>query len=278
MMTLFGVLFGFYLLLTLFFTYLLHEYPRKPVRESPDWGRVRDVRIPATNGKSLEVWRIEPEGRSKGIVVFAHGWSRNRDRMVSRARIFGRWGYTAVIHSARDHGGSSPQRGMNALRLAEDIEAVLSWVGEPVLLYGHSAGSGGAAIAAWRNPDRVKLLFLEGVYPYTGEMLLSLFNWYGRLFRLVFGRTILFWMNLFYRGRLEKLSPARLAPELKMPVMVIHGEMDKRFPLSFAKRLKEKLPPASSSLFIGKGANHSGSSVAPGYEEALSDFLERHPV
>jgi len=265
-----------YLLLTLFFTYMLHAYPRKPVKEPPDWGRVTDVRIPTVNGKFLEAWRVFPEGRSKGIVVFAHGWSRNRDRMVGRARLFGQWGYTTVIHSARDHGGSSPQRGMNAPRFAEDIESVLSWIGEPVILYGHSAGSGGAAIAAWRNPDRVKLLFLEGVYPYTREMLLSLFNWYGRPFRFLFGRMILFWMTLVYRGKLESVSPARLAPELKMPVMLIHGENDKRFPLAFAFTLKEKLPPGSSALFIGKGANHSGSSAAPGYAEAIQEFLEEH--
>lgn len=267
-----------YLLVTLFFAYMIHEYPRKPVKDRPDWGHVSDVRIPTVNGKSLEAWRIEPKGRSKGIVVFAHGWSRNRDRMVSRARIFGKWGYTTVIHSARDHGESSSQRGMNALRFAEDIESVLSWIGYPVILYGHSVGSGGAAIAAWRNPERVKLLFLEGSYPYTGEMLMSLFNWYGRPFRFLFGHMILFWMNLYYRGRLEKLSPARLAPELKMPIMLIHGEKDRRFPLSFAMTLKKALHPESSDLFIGQGANHSGSSAAPGYEDAILRFLEKHPV
>jgi pimeloyl-ACP methyl ester carboxylesterase len=168
--------------------------------------------------------------------------------------------------------------GMNALRFAEDIEAVLSWVGEPVILYGHSAGSGGAVIAAWRNPERVKLLFLEGVYPYTGEMLMSLFSWYGPLFKRLFGRMILFWMHLLYRGRLEALSPARLAPELKMPVMLLHGEKDQRFPLAFAFTLKETLSPENSDLFIGEGASHSGSSAAPGYQAAVSRFLKRHAV
>ncbi|MBW1777538.1 MAG: alpha/beta hydrolase [Deltaproteobacteria bacterium] len=276
MIPLFLSLVAVYLILTLIFTYILHDYPRRPVLDPPDWGRVLDTRIPTVNNKSLEVWRIEPDGPSKGIVVFAHGWTRNRDRMISRARMFGRWGYATVIHSARDHGGSSPQHGMNALRFAEDIEAVLSWIGEPAILYGHSAGSGGAIITAWQNPDKVKLLFMEGVYPSVEEMLTSLFRWYSRSFSVFFGRMILFWMKLFYRSRVEALSPARLAPELKMPVMIIHGEKDGRFPLSFAFALKEKLPPESSDIFIGKGANHSGSSKAPGYEAAVLRFLEKH--
>jgi len=97
-----------YLLLSLVFTYLVQEYPRKPFRDPPDWGRVTDTSIAAAEGGRLEVWRIEPDGPARGIVVLAHGWGRNRDRMVQRARHFGRWGFTCVIHSARDHGGSSP--------------------------------------------------------------------------------------------------------------------------------------------------------------------------
>ncbi len=61
--------------------------------------------------------------------------------MVPRARMFARLGFTTVIHSARDHGNSSPKKFMNAVKFAEDIEAVIKWVGEPVRLYGHSESS-----------------------------------------------------------------------------------------------------------------------------------------
>ncbi|MEZ4525034.1 MAG: hypothetical protein R2941_03830 [Desulfobacterales bacterium] len=42
---------------------------------------------------------------------------QNRDRMINRARLFGQWGYTTVIHSARDHGNSSRFRMMSGLPL-----------------------------------------------------------------------------------------------------------------------------------------------------------------
>lgn len=64
-----------YLLLTLFFTYLVHQIPRAPLKEPPDWGQVTDTRIPAADGGELEVWRVEPEGESKGVVLLAHGRS-----------------------------------------------------------------------------------------------------------------------------------------------------------------------------------------------------------
>ncbi|MFO7964853.1 MAG: alpha/beta fold hydrolase [Desulfobacterales bacterium] len=268
----------FYLMFTLFLAYMVHRFPRNPVKESPDWGTVIDIAIPAQDGGKLEVWRIEPEGDSRGIVVFAHGWGRNRDRMVGRARMFAQWGFTTVLHSARDHGNSSPKKLMNAVRFAEDIESVLEWVAEPVILYGHSAGSAGAILAAARNPAMIRMLFLEASYADAKEGLLSLYRWFNPVFGFFFARMILSWMNLFYRGALDRYSPVRLAKHIRAPVMIIHGEQDKRFPLRFARELKRSFPHENVSIYIAEGADHSDSSLTPGYPHAVKSFLDRLPA
>lgn len=260
---------------TLVLFFVVHRVPRKPVDDPPDWGRVTDEKIRAADGGFLEVWRIDPDQEPKGVVVFAHGWGRNRDRMIPRARLFSRFGFTAVAHSARDHGGSSRHRFMNAVRFAEDIEAVIDWVGQPVLLYGHSAGSAGAIVAAARNPDKVRLLFLEGCYAYTNPALLSLYRWFNPFFGVFFGPGILFWMNLWYRGGPVAVSPARLAPRVRMPVMMIHGQMDRRFPLAFAEALRDKFRSGQVEFYVAQGAGHSDSSETEGYEAAIRRFLER---
>ena len=265
-----------YLLLTLYFTYLVHQLPRKPVHETPDWGKVLDTRIPAKNGCSLEVWRVEPKGRSRGVIVLTHGWSRNRDRMVGRARIFGKMDFTTIIHSARDHGNSSPHRFMNAPRFAEDIEAVLHWVDEPVLLYGHSAGAAATVIAASRNPDRIKLLFLEGCYAKTREGLLSLYRNYNRLFGILFAPMVVLWMEIFYKNGLDSISPVNLSPNIDLPVMIIHGEKDQNFPLNHAWRLRDSFPAGRAELFVAKNSDHSSSSLNPEYPVAIQTFIDRH--
>jgi pimeloyl-ACP methyl ester carboxylesterase len=165
---------------------------------------------------------------------------------------------------------------MNAARFAEDIESVLAWLDRPVILYGHSAGAGGAIIAAARNPERVKLLFLEACYADTKEALLSLYRWVNPIFGRLFGPMILFWMNLFYRNRLRSVSPEVLAPDLRMPVMLVHGERDRRFPLAFARRLHAALPPGRSELYVAPGVGHSDASLTAGYPGALKKFLDRY--
>ncbi len=268
----------FYLLLTLFLTYLVQEIPRNPIKDTPDWGEIIDTLIPAIDGGFLEVWRIDPRGPSKGIVVFAHGWGRNRDRMVKRAGQFAEIGFTTVIHSARDHGNSSPRKFMNAVKFAEDIEAVIKWVNTPVLLYGHSAGSAGAIIAADRNPAMIRLLFLEASYAHTNEALLSLYHWVNPFFGKVFGPMIIFWMGIFYRGSLEKYSPARLAQNIMIPVMLIHGEKDQRFPISFALELKQSFPHDRVECYFAKEAGHSDTSLTEGYKAAVKSFIDNYMI
>ncbi len=269
-------IFVFYLLFTLLLSFVVQRIPRNPIKDQPDWGRVIDTRIPTADGGSLEVWRVEPDGDPRGILVLAHGWGRNRDRMVHRARLFARLGFTTVMHSARDHGGSSKLRFVNAVKFAEDIEAVLKWINEPVSLYGHSAGAAGAIIAAHRNPEKIKRLYLEASYAYTKEGLLSLYKWANRFFGIVFGPMIIFWWNLIYPGAMVQYSPANLAPDLYMPVMIIHGENDQRFPVAFAHTLKNRFPVDKVDIYIAPGVDHSDASHTPGYLSSIRSFLNHY--
>jgi pimeloyl-ACP methyl ester carboxylesterase len=165
---------------------------------------------------------------------------------------------------------------MNAIRFAEDAEAVLNWIDEPVLLYGHSAGAAGAIIAASRNPEKIRLLFLEGCYARTKEALRSLYRAYNKAFGILFGPMIVFWMDLFYGFRMDKVSPAKLAPQLDLPVLIIHGERDQNFSLSHAWRLRDGFPPGRAELFVAIGSDHSSSSLSPRYPDAIKAFVERH--
>jgi pimeloyl-ACP methyl ester carboxylesterase len=165
---------------------------------------------------------------------------------------------------------------MNAVKFAEDIEAVMKWLDRPVILYGHSIGSAGAIIAASRNPDRIRILFLEASYAYTREALLSLYRWVNPFFGICLAPMILSWMNLFYGNKMDTVSPARLAAQVKMPVMLIHGENDRRFPLEFARELKRSFAPGQVALYIAQGAGHSDSSQTPGYSAAVKSFLDKN--
>jgi pimeloyl-ACP methyl ester carboxylesterase len=143
-------------------------------------------------------------------------------------------------------------------------------------LYGHSAGAAGAAIAASRNPGNITLLFLEGCYARTKEALRSLYRNYNLIFGILFGPMIVLWMDIFYRFRMDQVSPARLAPHLNIPVLIIHGENDRNFPLHHAWRLRDSFPAGRAVLFVAKAADHSSSSLTPEYPTAIRAFVNRY--
>ena len=60
------------------------------------------------------------------------------------------------------------------------------------------------------------------------------------------------------------------------PVMIIHGEKDRRFPLAFALTLRESFSSGQTDLYVAEGAGHSESSQTPGYPAAVKSFLDRH--
>jgi pimeloyl-ACP methyl ester carboxylesterase len=151
----------------------------------------------------------------------------------------------------------------------------LGWVGEPVLLYGHSAGSAGAILAAHRLRDQVKALFLEACYADTETALMSLYRWVHPLFGKTCGPLIIATLKLLYgRHRLRKLSPEVLAADLDLPVMLIHGARDRRFPLAYARQLKNAFSNGNARLFVAPDAGHSDSSLDPGYPAAVQSFIE----
>ena len=87
---------------------------------------------------------------------------------------------------------------------------------------------------------------------------------------------ILWWMDLFYLNRLDDYDPVEIASTVTMPVMIIHGENDRRFPLDFALKLKAGFAPGKAEIYIARGAGHSDSSLASGYKEVVKSFLDRH--
>ena len=87
---------------------------------------------------------------------------------------------------------------------------------------------------------------------------------------------IIFWWELLYPGAMDQYSPANLAPALCMPVMIIHGEKDQRFPVAFAHTLKHRFPAGKVDMYIAPCAGHSDASLTPGYSEAIRSFLNSH--
>jgi pimeloyl-ACP methyl ester carboxylesterase len=265
-----------YFILTYSITLLLANLPRRPVNDVPDWGITEDRKIPTVKGKKLECWVVYPQEKTKRnnlAVILVHGWGRNRGRMVSRARIYGKYGYTTILFSVRDHGNSDKEiTGMSILKFSQDLNSCVKWWGKPVIITGHSIGAGASMIVAAQNP-LVKGVIAEAP-PYA--FLHSLKYVY---------RPILKWTTPFFLPGIkfitfikfrkyskQEFSPLDAAARITVPTLLIHGKEDDILPYKHTFQLQEKIP--NSELWTPDAIDHYNIEEHPDYPNRIISFIE----
>lgn len=270
-------LFILYLAVSLVIVLLFAKFPRDDVDDKPDWGIVKEERVPTINGKSLECWVVNPETKleNRPAIIFIHGWGRNRGRMVSRAKMYAQHGFTTILFSARDHGESSKERfGMNIIKFSEDLDACINWWGKPVIICGHSMGGGAALLVGSRNP-LVKAVIAEAPpisFPhdlkYTYRPGLR-----GLTGTFIPGITIIV-LRTFRRFHKTDYSPIEVADRITVPTLIIFGKKDDILPYKAAELLKSEIP--NCQLWLPEDGNHSNLENLPDYGSKTFSFLQEN--
>jgi pimeloyl-ACP methyl ester carboxylesterase len=265
-------------------TTVLAKIPRQPVNDKPDWGIVEECLIPTRNKKILEGWIVYPEHlknetddvklKNNPTIILIHGWGRDRGRMTSRARFYGRNGYTTILISARDHGHSDKEvLGMSILRFSQDLEACLHWWGTKVILNGHSIGGGASLLVASRNPNLVRAVIAESAphaFPYGLKYVYRpALRWLTPFFLPGITLVTLFKYRKFTR---KDFSPFDASSDIKCPIFLIHGKEDKVFPHKYTPLLKEAIGP-HCNIWIPDHTDHHNIEDHPQYEGKVIEFL-----
>lgn len=279
------ILFFLYVLILLTFSILSAKRVNRNVSNPPDWGVVKDHRIDTANGRKLECWVVYPDHlkdkingeiyRENKAVILTHGWGRNRDRMVSRARIWADMGYTTLLFSARNHGNSGRDKmPMNIYKFTQDIESVVKWWDREVILQGHSIGAGASIIVASKNP-KVKAVVADAP---PRAIPVDLYDFYhsalGKL-TFVFYPGIMVMIRFLFR-KLEKIdySPIDAVKHLSKPGLIQYGRNDSVFRASFLESYREGNSHLETKIF--ENAHHSNLCSHENYRDVLVDFVKRN--
>lgn len=265
-----------YFFITTLIRLILANLPRYPVSDQPDWGIIEDLKIPTVKGKHLNCWKIIPTNSDplKLPVVLIHGWGSNRGKIVNKARLLGKYGYTTILISARDHGYSDKEPlGMNIIRFSHDIDSTLKWLGEPCVLLGHSIGAGASLLSASRNSLPKALICEAPPRSFPSDLIY--------IYKPVFGRFVYFFLpGLFlthiftlFRHNKKVYSPIVCAKDITIPVLLIHGKNDEIFPFENTQQLANSL--FNSKLLVFENAGHSNLEKHKEYEKSVINFLKK---
>jgi fermentation-respiration switch protein FrsA (DUF1100 family) len=220
---------------------------------------VQEIVLDTTDGKKVVAW-FSPPKQDMPLVLYFHGNAGALRHRAGRFRALIEAGYGLVALSYRGYGGSSgtpTEAGLIADALAAHAFAASHIAPELIAVFGESLGTGVAvALAA---TQKVGCVVLESPFASAVEIGANVY-WYLPV-RLLMKDT--------YR------SDRRIG-QVKVPLLVLHGERDRVVPIASGERLFSLAnEPKRFKRFAEAGHNDLDQH---GALEALLRFLRPAPL
>ncbi len=245
----------------------LFFHPDRYVVTAPKYYRVdhEELFFLSHNDRRLHAYFLKSNGNPKGTVVHCHGNSGNISQHFPELLFLCRAGYNVFMF---DYEGYGESEGIpSPAAIVHDAQAALEYVTKRVdknriALFGQSLG-GAAATEAMAKNNEVKCLILEGAFTTYREM-----AWATKL-----GKMLFFITPFLIPDRGPFKSIPDVAPR---PVLIIHGDVDSKVPVRFARKLYNAAKEKKSLLIINGFHHLQGCEGTPEYEKTIVDFLKQN--
>jgi pimeloyl-ACP methyl ester carboxylesterase len=223
--------------------------------------------------------RADP-ARRRGLVVALHGVGDNH---AGSGPWLGRelrpLGFDVVAYSARAHGNSGGEYCTYGFHERHDVSRVLDAVQArsggalvgPVVLLGHSMG---AAVALQAAPDDPRVTAVIAVAPFS-DMAAAIQDYTPFVLPRLAVRRALARAEELAAFRIAEVSPLRAVAQLKVPLLLVHGVLDKHLPPRHSRALLAAASPAArAQLALVHGAGHNNVLSDPDGWRAIVGFLQ----
>lgn len=243
----------------------------------------QEMRLEATQGvPSLTLWEITGDAPNAPAIIFTHGWGQSRHSVLPRLPALARLASRVIAWDLPGHGDSGGVSRLGAGELPA-LKRVIEWAREqdpdalaPVVLYGYSLGAGLSLAIAAAEPGRVSRVVAEAPYRLPITPARNVLAQQG----LPHGWSLALALRLARVGPADAFDRARIAAEVRCPVLVLHGSDDDIAPPEDGRAIAQASP--NGKYVEIPGAGHKSLWLDPNQREAceraLQEFLtERTP-
>lgn len=212
------------------------------------------LRLQASDGERISAYFLKST-ESDRLLLYSHGNGEDIGDARPLLQAFQKLGFSVLAYDYPGYGTSSGQPSEDGCYAAIETAytyatEALGYAPENITLYGRSLGSGPASWLAERKP--VSGLIYEGAFTST--------------FRVMTKVKLLPWDVFDNYARL---------PNIKCPVLVIHGTDDRTIPFSHALKNWDAIQNSKYQLFVeGAGHNNLIELAGPAYWEMVTPFIQ----
>jgi uncharacterized protein len=243
-------------------------FPDPQVTETPKtYGlQYEEVNLPVADSGNLNGWWIPAAKLDAPVILYFHGNGANIGANAEQAHRLRELGFSVFLFDYRGYGKSSEPFPAEQ-RLYEDAEQAWNYLVktrhvEPkkLLIYGHSLGGAIAIETASHHPE-VAGLIVESSFTSMLDMTQRV-PW-----------TAYFPTNLLLTQRFDSFSKV---PSLKMPVLFIHGQVDRTIPYEMSEKNYAVAPQPKQLLLIPNG-DHDNDAIMGGklYLDGFKNFTDK---
>ena len=247
----------------------IHYKPLEPYREEIDssiqWfldQNPEEVSIISDDGLKLNGWYL-PHPKPRGAIVLVHGYRGSWSTEFSCVYpYYHELGFSVLTFWQRTHGTSGGDTVTFGLKERYDC---LRWIeylntriphGLPVLLDGISMGASTVMMAAGLNlPENVRGIIADSGFTCPWDQIACVLK-----HAHVPVHPLLEMLNLQFRKRTEldlrDCDTLDIMPNVKIPMMFLHGEADTLVPCRFSKENYEACGAEDKTLILVPGAEH----------------------
>ena len=220
--------------------------------------------VRTTAGEVLPVWSW---GRGP-VVLLVHGWSGRGSQMAVHAAPLVQRGFRVVTWDMPGHGEAGGQLS-GLLHFVSGLQAVAASLPEIHGVVAHSLGTAAVSVSVTRGLAVRRLVYLappENLPRYVDKVAKAL----GFTPDIAAATRLL--LERRYDFRFDELRGNRLAPQMTIPLLIIHDHQDRDAPLDEGRQIAALWPGARLMATRGKG--HTRLVRDPEVVAAGANFLE----
>lgn len=250
--------------------HIIHPKRRQQKETPADFGLAyKKIELKSKDGTRLKGWLIKAEN-PKGIIVVSHGYSFDKQSMLSAAKELYKNSYSSLLFDFRAHGESGGHTTTIGASESEDLLAAIKFAkknSSKVGLFGVSMGAAASIMAAPKVKGLVAIV-ADSSFARLGEI----------VHRNSYDVTNLIIKFMELQGvDVEKSQPIKYIRGVGSPIMLVHGEKDNVVPAKDSLDLFKKAKQPKE-LWIVKGGEHGRSYFAnkKHYSEKLIRFFDKY--
>jgi dipeptidyl aminopeptidase/acylaminoacyl peptidase len=252
------------------------------------------VSFPTEDGLMLQGWFIPAESTSRkkppqeketrescATILFGHGYPFDKANILRHA-LFLHARFNLLLFDFRYFGESDGAYTTAGILETRDVTAAVKYLKSREDVDPTRIGAMGFSLSASsfilaRNQD-LKAIVADSAYASLEKVVQRQFFFLPGPSKWPFVFLTKVYARLLLGVQLSDAVPADVVGELKIPLLLIHGDADSQIPVEHSHDIHVKANPETTELWIVQGADHGFAHALKGYEYEIRvrEFFERH--